>query len=140
MVSCNPSLICRIDWRPSRALAGALMLLGVLAASALGLSALPRAAALLSSAGCVLIGATSARRHLRLPEVHIVWPGRGEPALITSAGDTQQLASVSLHLRGPIAVLTGRDAGGRKRRWVWFPDTLPSADRRALRLVASLHS
>lgn len=137
MSSSKPSLLCRIDWRPSRALSGALCLLGGLAGYSLWLSALPRWPAALAGLACLAYGVISGWRLQQQTCARLVWPGSGEPALIEGAGKSLRLTEVSLHLRGPMAVLSGRDADGHRQRWQWYPDTLCSDDRRALRLAAS---
>ena len=49
---------------------------------------------------------------------------------------TQSLTEASLGFRGPLASLAWTAADGRRRRLLWWPDTLPSAARRQLHLVA----
>lgn len=137
MASSNASSICRIDWRPSRALCAGLTCLGVLAGFALLLSDLDAFMAWPAALLCVAMGLHGARSEWRKPALGIIWAGGGEPALIASAAARWELQAVSLHLRGPLAVLAGRDADGRNQRFVFYPDTLNGAGRRALRLVAA---
>ena len=136
MPSSNSSSICRVDWRPSRWLAAALVALGVMAALSLWLSALPL---FVKSAGLLLAladGLWLARRHLAQPPLAVDWLGGGEPAYLTGPGGVVRLQGVRARLRGPLASLSGTDARGRTRRLGWWPDTLGSADRRQLRLAA----
>ena len=50
--------------------------------------------------------------------------------------DGVAVAQPRLQWRGPLAVLSWRDAGGHSRYRSWWPDTLPPARRRELRLAA----
>jgi toxin CptA len=50
-------------------------------------------------------------------------------------GDT--LDDPRVRWRGPIASLDWRATDGRRKRLLWWPDTLPPAKRRELRLAAS---
>ena len=61
------------------------------------------------------------------------WRGDHQPFL----ADGRRHGSPRLHLRGPIAVLSGRDVHGRLQRFCWWPDTLSPGLRRQLRLAAS---
>lgn len=141
------SPVYRIDWRPSLALSVALPMLGLLAVLALQLTALPGPLAWLGGTAALLESLRLSRQHWRQPACRIVWAGCGKPALvqwplfesqiIASMEIQQPIDSISVHLRGPIAVMTGLDERGRQRRWVWYPDTLCPVTRRALRLAAS---
>jgi len=71
------------------------------------------------------------RGTLRSPRRTLVWPFDGIPTL-----DGVALGEPKLHWRGPLAFLRWRDAGGRVRRLTWWPDVLPAAARRELRLAA----
>jgi toxin CptA len=51
--------------------------------------------------------------------------------------DGQPIDNVRLQWRGPLAFLFWRDRQGRPQRLSWWPDTLPAASRRELRLAAS---
>ena len=133
--SYDASSTFRIDWRPSGALVAALMALGVLSAIAFAMSDLsPWTATALATLSLVHAG-------------RIAWREGRRPAtvLVLSAGDAmmatpgivppERLHELRWHLRGPIAVLWARTAAGRRIRLSWWPDTLPSAARRQLRLV-----
>ena len=48
--------------------------------------------------------------------------------------DGVPLADAALAWRGPLAFLRWRDAAGRRGRLAWWPDTLPPAERRVLKL------
>jgi len=129
--SSSASAPCRLDWRPSRWLAIALCLLGVLAALSALASELPPVAAWPLALLAVGEGIRLTRGTLRSPRRTLVWPFDGIPTL-----DGVALGEPKLHWRGPLAFLRWRDAGGRVRRLTWWPDVLPAAARRELRLAA----
>lgn len=137
MPSSAASSICRIDWRPSPALCLALAGLGLLAGLSLLLSDLSTWAGVPAALLIAAFGLRLALGCWRQPGCRIHWPGRGEPALIESPAGRWELRAVSLHLRGPLAVLAGHDDAGHRHRFVFFPDTLAGDGRRALRLAAS---
>ncbi|MCX7034919.1 MAG: hypothetical protein NT046_13320 [Arenimonas sp.] len=132
------SSTCRIDWRPSRWLAAALVALGVMAALSLCLSALPLAAKLAGSTLALAEGLRLARGHLAQPPLALDWLGGDEPAYLTGRDGVCRLDGVTVLLRGPLATLAGTDPQGRLRRLGWWPDTLAADGRRQLRLAASV--
>ena len=127
----STSAICRLEWRPSPGLALALVVLGVLAALSAIASEMPRLAAWPVAFAALVDGAWLARRHRRAPSRQLCWVAGRPPEL-----DGRPLSAAALHWRGPFAFLCWRDAGGRARRLAWWPDTLPRAARRELKLVA----
>ena len=138
MPSCNASSNCHIEWRPSRWLACALAGLGVMAALSLGLSALPPVLAWPGALGVAAWGLLLARRVQRQAPCAIDWRGGDEPAYLTRHDGITRLVAVQVHLRGPLATLSGTHASGRIQRLAWWPDTLHAGDRRQLRLAASV--
>jgi toxin CptA len=94
-------------------------------------SELPPAAAWPLALLAVGEGSRLARGTLRSPPRTLVWPLDGMPTL-----DGVALREPELHWRGPLAFLRWRDAGGRVRRLTLWPDVLPAAARRELRLAA----
>ena len=136
--SSDTSSTFRIDWRPSRVLLAALMLMAVLSAIALALSDLaPWAVATLS-----ILAITHALRltwrEARRPASVLVLTREGA-RLVSSDGLTPEpLHDLRWHLRGPIAVLWARHTGGRRLCLSWWPDTLPPTVRRQLRLARDL--
>lgn len=142
-----------LEWRPSRLLAAMLALIGALSALGAFASDLPAPAAWPLAALALGRGMRLARIHLRLPPRRLRWDARG------AVLDGVALASPRLRWRGPMAVLHWCDAaddgdgdpgrGGargpgrprvrriRTRRLAWWPDTLPPAARRELRLAAA---
>ena len=127
---CSGSAPCRIDWRPSRCLLAALLLLTVLAPLAVLASEMPRAAAWLLAAAAVAHGLWLARREWRRPSRSLLFTGDGRLLV-----DGDEVGDASLQWRGPLAFLSWRDAGGRRGRLTWWPDTLLPRWRRELRLA-----
>ena len=128
----NAYVSCRLEWRPSRWVIGALLALGMLAAFSVLVSAMPRWAAWPLSALALAYGVWQARREWQLPGRELFFPGNDLPVTL----DGQPIDKVQLQWRGPMAFLLWRDRQGRPQRLSWWPDTLPAASRRELRLAA----
>lgn len=121
-----------LQWRPSRWLVAAQAVLGALGAVSSLASALPAPAGRATAVLALGWGLASAWRLARREPKRLHWPADGaRPAL-----DGEPLAEARLHWRGPMAFLHWRDGRGRRRHLSWWPDTLPPAARRELRLVA----
>ena len=121
----------RIAWRPSRWLAWAMPLLGLLSACSVLASDLPAPLAWPAAVSALIYGAWLFRREQR----------RGPHAFVFRAGaaplvDGTIAADFQLHWRGPLAFASWRDARGRRQHRAWWPDTLPAPRRRELRLAA----
>lgn len=129
----NGSAVCRLEWRPSRCLLGALLSLGLMAAWAVLASEMPRRLAWPLAALSALEGVRLARREWRRPRCRLVFSGDAAPVLL----DGRPLDRAGLQWRGPLAFLRWRDRNGRWRHLCWWPDTLPPALRRELRLAAT---
>lgn len=129
----SASAICQLEWRPSKALTGGLRLLGVLAALSTLACAMPRILAWPMASLAIAYGEWLARRYRRLPSRRVSWLAGRPPEL-----DGVVLQQARLDWRGPLAFLRWRDGDGRPRRLAWWPDTLPRAARRELRLVAAV--
>ena len=129
--SSSTSVTCRCEWRPSRWLTRALRVLAVLAALSVLASEMPRATAWPLAAAALAWGMWSARRYRRRAPRSLCWAAGRLPEI-----DGAIARGAAVHWRGPLAFLRWRDADGRVRRLAWWPDTLPSATRRELRLVA----
>jgi toxin CptA len=127
---------CRIDWRPSRGLVAALVMLAVLAGGAVMASNLPETERPLLAGLVLLQGLLGARRAASESPATFMWDGDGHPARLRRAGRDIGLHAVAVEFRGPIVALSGRDAGGRSHRLVWWPDTLAAGPRRQLVLAA----
>ena len=124
MRSSSSSSICRVEWRPSRMLAAALVMLGIAAAISLALSAAPWFVALPAGLVAVAQGLQSARTELRRPPRVMVWP---------DAAWREHRAI----FRGGLVTVSGIDQAGRCQRLHWWPDTLSGNARRRLRLASS---
>ena len=127
--SSNASAPCRLDWRPSLALAGTLALIGLLAAVAVRASEVPSFLSWPLAVAAALYGAWLTRRELRAAPQR--WVVSNEAV---SAGGAA-LDAASLQWRGPLAVLRYRDGDGRLCHRVWWPGSLNAAGRRELRLA-----
>ena len=127
------SSTCRIEHRPSRLLAAALIVLGALAVLAVHASAMPPLARCVAAGVATGLALHAARRELGRPVEAFVWDADGA-AWRGDGGRLQRLADVRLHFRGPLLVLAARDPGGRRIDRVFWPDTIDAATRRELRL------
>lgn len=121
-----------LPWRPSRLLAAGLIGLGPAAAAACLGSELPAPLAWPAALAGLAWAAHSARRELRRPPRRLLL--RGGRAWL----DGRPLSHWRVHWRGWLARLDYRDADGRQGRLLWWPDTLPAAQRRELRLAAAV--
>jgi hypothetical protein len=96
-------------------------------------SEMPRLAAWPVAAGAGAWGLWSAWRETRKPaRAFELRPGAGSASL-----DGQPLTFAEVQWRGPLAFLRWRDAAGQGRL-AWWPDTLPPAKRRELRVAAAM--
>ncbi len=120
----NASAPCRLEWRPSRLLAAALAVLT---------SEMPRGLAWPLAVAAGLRGLHLARRETRRPVQAWVFPADGRVTV-----DGLRVHEPTLVWRGPLAILRWRDGQGRRHGLGWWPDTLPVAARRELRLAADL--
>jgi toxin CptA len=136
MRSSDASPTCRIEWRPSRWRRATVVAMGVLAAGALFLSALPVAAAAAAAVLCVGRALQVAGREGRQAPGTLTWRGGDADAVFATDRGETTLAAVNVRWRGPLATLDARDPTGKLRRLAWWPDTLPPAARRALRLAS----
>lgn len=125
-----------IDWRPSQVLRGALAGLGCLAALSLWLSALPLAAKVPLAALALGYGLLLARREGSRPPFSVRIATDEAGGVLVQAQGRPPLVSASVRVRGPLASVAGRGDDGRILRILWWPDTLSSGSRRALRLVS----
>ena len=126
------ALAGRLSWRPSRWVIGAQFALALLAPAAVLGSEMPRACAWPLAFVACAYGLWLARREASKPNRQLVWPADGSAVTL----DGEPLLQAQLHWRGPLAFLHWRAAGGRQGRLSWWPDTLPAASRRELRLAA----
>lgn len=124
----------RYEWRPSRWLTGALSGLAALAAVSLLNCDLPPALAWPSAACAFALGLMQARTESRRPGCKLLIPS---PPAVPSV-DGMPMERVELLERGPLLVLRWR-SGRRRRQLLFWPDTLPRARRRELRLAVKAH-
>jgi toxin CptA len=110
---------------------GALLMLSALAPFAVLASEMPRIAAWPLACAAAVFGLHRAVRESRRPTHLLVVGEKGGATL-----DGQPLADAVLSWRGPLAFLHWRDAAGRRGRLSWWPDTLPPAERRVLKLCS----
>lgn len=118
----------RCEWRPSRWMSGALVLLGTLAALSLSNCELDARIAWPAALLVLATGLSLARREARMPVRQLL--------LSATAANVDGVAIDAPELleRGPLAILRWR-AGKRRGQLLFWPDTLPRAMRRELRLA-----
>ncbi|HET8818759.1 MAG TPA: hypothetical protein VFM73_04380 [Xanthomonadaceae bacterium] len=103
--------------------------LGPLGAASLLACDIPAAVAWPAAALAVVMGWRAARIEARRPPVTVSFPVDAPPVV-----DGRHLVHARLQWRGPLAFLQWRE-GRRLRGLSWWPDTLPPAARRELRLA-----
>lgn len=130
--SSSGSVSCRLEWRPSRWLTGVLTLLGILAALSVLASEMPRLAAWPLALSALAYGLWRAWRESRSPVREFFFPGNDLPVMLDGA----PIELVEVQWRGSLAFIFWKERDGRCRRLSWWPDTLPAACRRELRLAA----
>jgi hypothetical protein len=123
----------RLELGPSRWLAGALMAIGILGAGGLFLSNLSALTALLLAPIVLAWGALLARRELRASPTRIVFRDDGRVEVAGEPAD-----DVLLDWQGPLTRIHWQRAGERRCLVLW-PDVLPAALRRELRLWRLAH-
>ncbi len=109
--------------------------MGVSAALAVLASEMPRGPAWVLALTAALQGFRLARREAARPVCLWVFPAEGRVTV-----DGVPVREPRLVWRGPLAILYWRDGKGVRRTLGWWPDTLPAAARRELRLAAGLDS
>jgi toxin CptA len=125
---------CRLEWRPSRWQCGAQLLVAALAPWALCSSDLPAELHWPASLLALMLGGGQAWRYRRTPAQRIViLPGEASARV-----DGQTVEDLQLSDRGVLLQLAWRRQGRRHWRLFW-PDTLPPALRRELRLAVRAH-
>lgn len=129
--SSSVSAPCRLEWRPSRLLCGALIGLGMATAWAVLASEMPRGLAWGLALAAAWRGFRSARREMSRPACLWVFLADGRATL-----DGQAVREPRLVWRGALVILHWRDRRGDRHHLGWWPDTLPAAARRELRLAA----
>jgi toxin CptA len=134
--SSSASAPFRLEWRPSRWLSSALLVLTLAAPLAVLVSEMPRAAAWPLAVAAAVHGLCLLWREHRRARPVLAF--RGEDAVVEVDGAA--VTATEVCWRGPLAFVSWRDGHGRRHRLSWWPDTLPAASRRELRLAAPLPS
>ncbi len=110
---------------------GVLLALTLLTPLAVLHSGLPRILAWPVCAAALCHAAWLARREWSQPMRLLVVPTGVDPVTL----DGRALDEVQVQWRGPLAFLRWRDDRKRVRHLAWWPDTLPAALRRELKLA-----
>jgi hypothetical protein len=129
----NALPICRIDLRPSRWLAFALLASGALAAGGLFMTNLPLVGAVMFSPVCLGWGAWFASVEIRRNPTEVVFRSDGNVEV-----DGARVADFRIDWQGPITRLQWR-GNGRWTRVAAWPDVVDAGARRELRLWALAH-
>lgn len=127
---------CRVEWRPSRVLAGSLLMLGLGAAISLVLSAAPWFLALPAGSLALAHGLALARRELRRPAMVLDWSGGTGELLLEHEGHRESWRDARAAFRGGLVTVAGIDGSGRRQQLHWWPDTLRPDARRRFRLAS----
>ncbi len=128
--SSNASARCRLDWRPLPVVAWGLRLLGLGAAVAPWLTALPMAVSTLLSLLVLAEGFRLAHRHARAQPVALLLDTRS--GLLHVAGIA--VPAFELRWRGRCVFIAWHDAADRRHRRIFWPGQLDAAQLRQLRL------
>ena len=137
MILSKPLLHCRLDWRPSRYLQILLLILMGLAILSASISAL---AWYFSVPFCLLLiyGAAYQIKELRLsPHCSLFWRAGDDQISVNFGHLAESLTQPRCHQQGPLWIISGLDASGQNRCFVFLPDTITPNERRLLRLVAA---
>lgn len=126
------SISCRLEWRPSRWQMFALSSITLLAGFSLVASELPALAAWPLAVLVMGYGSWQVRREQRKPALELFFPGNDLPVMVEGTA----VDAMQVEWRGPLAFACWRGGDGRMQRLSWWPDTLPPARRRELRLAA----
>jgi len=135
MSSSDASSPCRLEWRRSRWLPVALCVLAVAAIAASWLSDMPRIACGFCSALVLAYAGWVLHREAHRPDCVLSWLGGDAPWQVEHDGRTESMRHVGASFRGGLVALTLADDANKRRRYLWWPDTLDARGRRALRLA-----
>jgi toxin CptA len=130
MPSSDASSPCRFELRPSRWAVAALLILAVSAPLSIWASAMPTLFALPLAFVACAFAVWLALREYNLPVVRIAIEAPDRVMV-----DDAPVVDFRVEWRGPLAFLSWRDAAGRRRSGILWPDTFPSTLRRELRLA-----
>ena len=129
--SSSASASCRIEWRPSRLIAAWLAALMLLAPFSVLASGMPRWLAWPLAIAAAVTAWGVRRRWCRMPKRSLLVRAEGPLSV-----DGELFPEWRLEWRGPLAFLHWRGADGRIAGLSFWPDTLPPALRRELRLAS----
>jgi toxin CptA len=114
---------------------GMLLSLALLSASSVLTSEMPREMAWPMAVAAAGYGGWLARRERLRPPRQLLWPVNDMAVTL----DGEPLQQVLLQWRGPLAFLHWTTSDGRSGHLGWWPDTLPTMQRRELRLAVQRH-
>lgn len=141
MRNCPPSspasAPCRLEWRPSRWLRAALLVLALLAPLSVLGSDLPGMIAWPLAVAAGAWGLWSARREAGRAPRQLVLATAAATQVPLDTLDGRPVHACRIAWRGPLAFIHLVDRDGRSERLAWWPDTLPPTLRRELRLAAA---
>lgn len=123
---------CRFEWRPSRWLQACLLLLVALMPPSVALSDFEAPLAWMLASAAMGWGLWIVRREWRRPARRLLVPVGETPACVDGA----PVEELDVRWQGPLVVVAWRRAG-RRHELLFWPDTLPAAQRRELRLAMS---
>ena len=123
---------CRFEWRPSRCLQAGLLVLVALMPVSVALSDIEGLAAWLVAAAAMAWGAWSLHRERGRPVRALVVPVGDVPATV----DGEAVQDLDVRWQGPLVRVAWHQQGRRGELLFW-PDTLPPAQRRELRLAVA---
>lgn len=132
----NASLPCRIEWRPSRWALVVTLIIAVLATVAIAQSAMPDPLRTVSMVAVLALAVWRAWHEAQRRPWLLHWPGLDRSASWVMQGHESAVTICAVQLRGPLAGVSLNDGSGRSAHYLWWPDTLDPASRRALRLMA----
>lgn len=128
--SSRKSAPCRLEWRPSRWQCRAQLLIGALLPWAALQTDLPAGWGVPVGLAAMALAWLEAWHQARRPACSIVLPGDDGQSRV----DGEAVTDLLVRRRGPLVQLGWRCAGRRRWRLFW-PDTLPPAQARELRLA-----
>jgi hypothetical protein len=112
-----------------------LVLLGLTAGGCVLASGAPLVVRLAVAAGAIAHALRLARRASALEPLRLQLSADAASLRIVGRHPARRLHRLCIRVHGPLAVLEGRDARGRRHRLAWCPDTLSPRVRRSLRLA-----
>ena len=137
MILSKPLLHCRLEWRPSRMLGILLWVLLLLAIISTGISALHLYFTIPLSVLLIHVTLLQTGRLRASPDYSLFWRAGDDHISLNFGHHAESLTQPRCHQQGPLWIISALEASGRKRDFVFLPDTISRSQRRLLRLVAS---